>query len=213
MKDQEIRAFEQKHGYPPTAIPVAIDALAVFVHKDNPIGETGLTIQQVDDIFSVTRLCGGSNDVTKWGDLDLEDQWQSRPMQLFGRNSVSGTYGYFKEAALCGGDFKPNVNEQPGSAAVVQAVSQSINSIGYSGMGYRTASVHAVPLALSEGEEFVEPTNENALNGSYPLSRYLYVYVNKAPNKPLAPLEAEFIKLILSKTGQEIVERDENFAA
>ncbi|MEG0248517.1 MAG: substrate-binding domain-containing protein, partial [Pseudomonas sp.] len=132
----------------------------------------------------------------------------NKPVQLFGRNSVSGTYGYFKEEALCKGDFKPNVNEQPGSASVVQSISSSLNGIGYSGIGYKTASVKTVALAKKEGGEFVEDTEENALNGKYPLSRFLYVYINKAPNKPLAPLEAEFVKLVLSKQGQEVVVKD-----
>jgi phosphate transport system substrate-binding protein len=206
MKDVELQAFEQKYGYKPTAIPVAVDALAVFVHKDNPI--QGLTLQQVDAIFSVTRLCGAKVDAKTWGDLGVSGDLASKPVQLFGRNSVSGTYGFFKEEALCKGDFKANVNEQPGSASVVQAISNSLNGIGYSGIGYQTASVKMVPLAKKAGDPFVEDNPTNALNGTYPLARYLYVYVNKAPNRPLAPLEAEFVKLVLSRTGQEVVVKD-----
>jgi phosphate transport system substrate-binding protein len=206
MKDIELQAFEQKYGYKPTAIPVAVDALAVFVHKDNPID--GLTLQQLDAIFSVTRLCGARADAKTWGELGVSGDLASKPVQLFGRNSVSGTYGFFKEEALCKGDFKANVNEQPGSASVVQAISNSLNGIGYSGIGYQTASVKMVPLARKAGEPFVEDNETNALNGTYPLARYLYVYVNKAPNKPLAPLEAEFVKLVLSQTGQTVVVKD-----
>ncbi|MFU6374819.1 phosphate ABC transporter substrate-binding protein PstS [Metapseudomonas otitidis] len=206
MKDVELQAFEQKYGYKPTAVPVAVDALAVFVHKDNPI--KGLTMQQVDAIFSANRLCGGKSDIKTWGDLGVTGDLAAKPIQLFGRNSVSGTYGYFKEEALCKGDFKANVNEQPGSASVVQSISQSLNGIGYSGIGYKTSSVKTVALAKKEGGEFVEDNEQNALNGSYPLSRFLYVYVNKAPNKPLAPLEAEFIKLVLSQQGQQVVVKD-----
>lgn len=206
MKDVELQAFEQKYGYKPTAIPVAVDALAVFVHKDNLI--KGLTMAQVDAIFSSTRLCGGKADVKTWGDLGVTGDLANKPVQLFGRNSVSGTYGYFKEEALCKGDFKPNVNEQPGSASVVQSISSSLNGIGYSGIGYKTASVKTVALAKKEGGEFVEDNESNALNGTYPLSRFLYVYVNKAPNKPLAPLDAEFIKLVLSQAGQQVVVKD-----
>lgn len=206
MKDNELQAFEQKYGYKPTAIPVAVDALAVFVHKDNPIKH--LTMAQVDAVFSSTRLCGAKADVKTWGDLGVTGDLANKPVQLFGRNSVSGTYGYFKEEALCKGDYKPNVNEQPGSASVVQSISSSLNGIGYSGIGYKTASVKTVALAKKEGGEFVEDTEENALNGKYPLSRFLYVYINKAPNKPLAPLEAEFVKLVLSKQGQEVVVKD-----
>jgi phosphate transport system substrate-binding protein len=205
MKDQEIQAFEKKYGYKPTAIGVAIDALAVFINKDNPI--KGLTLKQVDGIFSATQKCGGSSH-TRWGDVGMEGDWKSRPIQLYGRNSVSGTYGYFKEHALCKGDYRTNVNEQPGSASVVQSVSTGLNAIGYSGIGYRTASVRAVPLAKDDKTPFVEAVEANALSGKYPLSRVLYVYVNKAPNKPLPPMEIEFFKMVLSKKGQAAVEKD-----
>ncbi len=206
MRDQEIEAFEARHGYKPTAVPVAIDALAVYVHKDNPI--TGLTIDQVDAVFSSTRKCGGAADISKWGQLGLGGAWENRDMQLFGRNSVSGTYGYFKSVGLCKGDFKNSVNEQPGSASVVQSVSTSINGIGYSGIGYRTSSVRTVPISKREGEAPVEANGENSINGTYPLARFLYVYINKNPNKPLSPLEREFIKLVFSRQGQEVVLKD-----
>ncbi|MGR8947851.1 MAG: PstS family phosphate ABC transporter substrate-binding protein [Gammaproteobacteria bacterium] len=206
MKDKEIEAFEKKHGYKPTAVPVAIDALAVYVHKDNPI--EGLSIPQVDAIFSATRKCGGEADIVNWGELGMSGDWAGRAIQLYGRNSVSGTYGYFKKKALCKGDFKDTVNEQPGSASVVQGVTKSINGIGYSGIGYRTSGVRAVPLSKKDGGEFIAATSENAVAGKFPLSRFLYVYVNKHPNKPLSPLEREFIKLLLSKSGQEVVVKD-----
>jgi len=205
MKDDELEAFEDKYGYKPTAVPVAIDALAVMVNKDNPI--KGLTIPQVDAIFSSTLNCGYANDIETWGDAGVA-VWGSKSIQLYGRNSVSGTYGYFKENALCKGDFKSNVNEQPGSASVVQSVTTSKNGIGYSGMGYTTSGVRMVPLAKKEGEPFIEPTPENAISGTYPLTRYLYVYVNKKPNAPLPPLENEFMKMVLSKAGQEVVIKD-----
>lgn len=205
MKDEELASFEEKFGYKPTAVPVAIDALAVYVHKDNPI--KGMSIEQVDAVFSSTRTCGGSADLDTWGDLGLEGNWGKRDIQLYGRNSVSGTYGYFKKKALCKGDFKSNVNEQPGSASVVQSVSSSLNGIGYSGIGYKTSGVKAV--ALSKGDsEFVEATPDNAITGAYPLARFLYVYVNKAPGKPLSPLESEFIKMVLSTQGQKVVVKD-----
>lgn len=203
MKSKEEASFEKKYGYKPLAIPVAIDALAVYVNKDNPI--KGLSIDQVDAIFSSTRKCKGDQDITSWEQLGVKGLGD---IQLFGRNSVSGTYGYFKKKALCKGDFKNSVNEQPGSAAVVQAISQSKNGIGYSGIGYVTSGVRLVPLAKKAGGEFVEATPENALNGKFPLSRYLYVYVNKHPNKPLPPMEREFLKLVLSKAGQEVVVKD-----
>ncbi|MDX5332994.1 MAG: phosphate ABC transporter substrate-binding protein PstS family protein [Gammaproteobacteria bacterium] len=209
MKDKEIQAFEEKYGYKPTAIRVAIDALAVFAHKDNPI--KGLSIADVDAVFSSTRKCGAPADVTKWGQLGVTGQLANQDIQLYGRNSVSGTYGYFKSKALCKGDFKANVNEQPGSASVVQSVSTSLNAIGYSGIGYVTTGVKAVPLAKRDGDAYVEATAENAINGSYPLARFLYVYVNKHPNKPLPPLEREFFKQVLSQQGQEVVVKDGYF--
>lgn len=206
MKDNEIEAFESRRGYKPTPIAVAIDALAVFVHKDNPLA--GLTLQQTDAIFSSTRTCGGAEDIVNWGQLGLAGAWATRGIQLYGRNSVSGTYGYFKQHALCKGDFKNTVNEQPGSASVVQSVSASLNGIGYSGIGYTTSSVRAVPLSKDAGKPFVEATAENAVNGSYPLARFLYVYVNKEPGKAIDPITREFLNLVLSRQGQEVVVKD-----
>jgi len=209
MKDKEIAAFEKKFGYKPTAIPVAIDALAVFVNKDNPI--KGLSIAQVDAIFSSTRKCGHPADITNWGQAGLTGTWTGRDLQIYGRNSVSGTYGYFKEKALCKGDFKPGVNEQPGSASVVQSVGTSLNAIGYSGIGYVTSSVRPLALAKKDGDAYVEATAENAVAGAYPLSRFLYLYVNKAPNKPLDPMVREFVKMVLSKQGQQVTVKDGYF--
>lgn len=206
MKDKEQAAFESKYGYKPTPIAVAIDALAVFVNKDNPI--KGLSIEQVDAIFSATRKCGYTEDVTTWGQLGLSGAWTNRPVQLYGRNSVSGTYGYFKDRALCKGDYKNNVNEQPGSASVVQGITKSMNGIGYSGIGYKTSGVRTVPISKKPGGRLVDATPESAVSGDYALSRFLYVYVNKHPNKPLAPLEAEFVKMIMSQQGQMVVVKD-----
>ena len=206
MKSKEIAAFEDRYGYKPTAIPVAIDALAVYVNKDNPV--KGMAIPDVDAVFSSTRKCGADKNINKWGNLGLTGNWKNRDIQIYGRNSVSGTYGYFKKKALCKGDYKNNVNEQPGSASVVQSVSTSVNGIGYSGIGYKTSGVRAVPLTKKVGGDFIAATPDNAVSGKYPLSRFLYVYVNKHPNKELAPLEKEFIKLILSQQGQEVVIKD-----
>lgn len=206
MKNKEDAAFEKRFGYKATPIAVAIDALAVFVHKDNPI--EGLTIKQVDAIFSSTRKCGYSQDVNSWGDLDLTGAWANRGVQLYGRNSVSGTYGYFKKKALCKGDFKNGVNEQPGSASVVQSITSSLNGVGYSGIGYKTSGVKTVPLTKKDDGKFVDATFENASDGSYPLSRFLWVYVNKHPNKPLDPLMKEFITMVVAKQGQEVVVKD-----
>ncbi|OIQ25791.1 MAG: phosphate ABC transporter substrate-binding protein [Vibrio sp. MedPE-SWchi] len=205
MRNREMEAFEREHGYKPTELRVAIDAIGVFVHRDNPI--TGLNFSQLDSIFSATMRCGATEEVSNWSQLGLSFDWAKRRMQLFGRNSVSGTYGYFKQNALCSGDFKNNVNEQPGSASVVQSVASSINTIGYSGVGYQISGAKLIPLA-KEGDAFVYPSRANILSGEYPLSRYLYIYLNKHPNYPLTPIEQEFVRFIYSKQGQELVAKD-----
>jgi len=209
MKDTEIDAFEKKFGYEPTEIRVAIDALAVYVNKDNPIEK--LTLEQVDAVFSSTRKCGLDRTITTWGEAGLGGSWASKPISLYGRNSASGTYGYFKTVALCGGDYRDQVKEQPGSASVVQGVTEDLNGIGYSGIGYKTSGVKTVALAQKEGGEFFAAEPENVFSGSYPLSRYLYVYVNKAPNQALDPLVREFIAFVLSRNGQETVVKDGYF--
>ena len=206
MNEKEITAFEKKYGYKPTAVPVAIDALAVYVHKDNPI--QGLSIQQVDAIMSATRKCGGSADITKWAQVGITGELADRTIAMYGRNSVSGTYGYFKSKALCKGDFRTNVAEQPGSASVVQSVSSQITAIGYSGIGYMTSGVRAVPLAKGDGKDYIAANAANASDGSYPLSRVLIVYVNKAPNRALDPITLEFFRMVLSQQGQETVVKD-----
>jgi phosphate transport system substrate-binding protein len=205
MKDTELEAFEKKHGFKPTRISVALDCLAVFVHKDNPI--KGLTLQQVDGIFSQT-LKSKNPDTRKWGQVGLTGSWENLPMSLYGRNSVSGTYAYFKENALLKGDFKDTVKEQPGSAAVINGVANDKGAIGYSGIGYKTSDVRAIPLAKKADSAMVEPTFDNALAGKYPLGRALYIYVAKKPSEPLPPHIKEFLKFVLSKEGQEIVAKD-----
>lgn len=203
MKAEELDAFEKKHGYKPTEVKVAIDALAIFAHKDNPI--KGLTMKQVDALFSSTRKKGG-DDTSEWGQLGL-DAWKGRAVSLFGRNSASGTYGFFQEHALAKGDFKATVKEQPGSSAVVQGVGADPYAIGYSGIGYKTSGVRALPLAGADGK-FYEANYDNSLSGDYPLARFLMVYVNKKPGQALDPLTLEFLRFVLSKEGQTIVEKD-----
>lgn len=201
MKSSEIDAFEKKFGYRPLEVKVAIDALAVFVHKDNPI--KGLTLVQLDSVFSSTFKRGGKEAAT-WGDLGLGEAWTARPISLYGRDSASGTYSFFKEHILSKGDFKKTVKEQPGSSAVVAAVAGEATALGYSGIGYLTSTVRALPLGET-AEALVEPTYENALSGAYPLARYLYIYVNRKPKAQLETLTREFLRFILSKEGQAIV--------
>jgi phosphate transport system substrate-binding protein len=202
MKGEEVDAFEKKYGYKPAEVKVAIDALAVFAHKDNPI--KGLSMKQIDAIFSTTRKRGGE-DLTDWGQLGLVG-WKGRAISLYGRNSASGTYGFFKEHALDKGDFRATVKEQPGSSAVVQGVGGDLYGLGYSGIGYKTSGVRAVPVG--DGGEFFDADYDNALSGDYPLARFLLVYVNRKPSGSLDTLTKEFLTFVLSKQGQEVVEKD-----
>jgi phosphate transport system substrate-binding protein len=205
-KPSEIDEFKQKHGYAPTVVPVAIDMLAVFVHKDNPL--KGLSLQEVDAIFSKNRTGGAKNEIRTWGDLGLEGEWKDKPISLYGRNATSGTYGFFKENALFKGDFKPTVKEQPGSSAVVQAVASDKFGIGYSGIGYKTADVRSVPLSAKQGAAAIATEPQFAYSGEYPLSRFLYLSVNHKPGTAIDPLRGEFIRYVLSATGQGDVRKD-----
>jgi phosphate transport system substrate-binding protein len=209
MKGTEIDQFEKKYGYKPTPLRTSVDALAVFVNKDNPI--KCLALPQIDAMFSKTRRSGHKEDVKTWGQLGLTGEWASRPISLYGRNSASGTYGFFKEHILKNGDYKDEVKEQPGSAAVVQGATVDRFAAGYSGIGYATAGVRPVPLAAKEGDKCYEATPDEAYSGKYPLARFLYVYINKAPGKPLDPVTREFARLIMSKEGQEVVVKDGYF--
>ena len=206
MKATEVDEFEKKFGYKPTAIRVAVDALAVYVNKDNPLER--LTLPQVDAIFSKTRSAGLATDITTWSQLGLNSSWGPKPISLYGRNSASGTYGYFKEHALANGDYKDTVKEQPGSASVVQGVTEDRAGMGYSGIGYKTSGVKALALAPKDGAPFSPATAEAVYAGQYPLARFLYVYVNKAPNRALDPLVKQFLTFVLSREGQEIVVKD-----
>jgi phosphate transport system substrate-binding protein len=209
MKGTEVDQFEKKFGYKPTSLRTSVDALANFVNKDNPI--KCLTVEQADAIFSKSRRQGSKEDVKTWGQLGLTGDWANRPISLFGRNSASGTYGFFKEHILKNGDYKDEVKEQPGSASVVQGVTVDRYAIGYSGIGYMTAGVRAVPLAEKAGAACVEATADNAYAGKYPLARFLFLYVNRAPGKALDPLMREFVRFVFSQEGQEGVIKDGYF--
>jgi len=208
MKPSEIDKFESKFGYKPTPIRTSVDALAVFVHKDNPI--KSLSFVQIDGLFSKTRNRGGRA-IKTWGDLGLTGEWASKPVSLYGRNSASGTYGFFKEHVLKNGDYRDDVKEQPGSASVILAVTEDRFGIGYSGVGYATAGVRAVPLSENDGETPYEATAANAYSGKYPLARFLFAIVNRAPGKPMDPLTREFVLFVVSREGQEIVVKDGYF--
>jgi phosphate transport system substrate-binding protein len=206
MKSSEIDAFEKKYGFKPTKVAVAIDTIAIFVNKDNPL--KSLSLEKLDAIFSKNRKRGYPTEITTWGQLGLTGKMAAQPLSLYGRNSASGTYGFFKEHTLAKGDYKDSVKEQPGSASVVQGITKDMNGIGYSGIGYKTSGVKVLALSAKEGQPAVEANYANALSNKYPLSRFLYVYVAKAPGKPLPKLQEEFLKFVLSKEGQQIVIKD-----
>ena len=206
MRSTEIDQFEQKYGFKPLQFRTSYDALAVYVSKDNPLEK--LTLAQVDAIFSKTRRRGYKTNVNTWGQLGLTGDWANRPISLYGRNSASGTYGFFKEHALQNGDYKDQVKEQPGSASVVQGVTSDRFGIGYSGIGYRTSGVKPVALAEAEGKPYSSGSYDDVKSGKYPLNRFLFLYVNQAPAKPVDPLVREFLRLIFSKEGQEVVIKD-----
>ena len=209
MKGTELDRFEDTFGYPPTAFKVAVDALAVYVNKDNPI--PGMTLAEVDAVFSKERRRKHATPITKWRDLEAKGTLAQSTVSIYGRNSASGTYGFFKKLVLKNGDFKDVVKEQPGSASVVQGITKDIAGIGYSGIGYKTSGVRLVRIAVAAGKPFVEASYANAMNGSYPIWRYLYIYVNKAPNKPLSPLVTQFLTYIYSQKGQKVVVKDGYF--
>jgi phosphate transport system substrate-binding protein len=205
MKDTEVNSFEGKFGYKPTRLRTCLDALAVFVNKDCPL--TSLTMKQVDAVFSSTRKAGG-DEITTWGQLGLGGEWANAPITLYGRNSASGTYSYFKEKALQKGDFKDGVKEQPGSAGVVDGISQDKFGIGYSGIGYVTSGVKLLGLAYKEGGTVYQPSMGNVIAEQYPLGRFLNVYINKSPSSPLDPVVREFFRFVYSKEGQEVVAKE-----
>jgi len=204
MKSSELDKFEAEFGYKPTALRTGIDALAVYVHKDCPLDE--ISIDQITEVFSVS-----GSDMT-WGDLGVTDRaFRTRKINIYGRNSASGTYGFFKKIGLQGNDYKASVKEQPGSSAVVQGVTGDKFGIGYSGLGYKTAGVKALAVSL-DGDEAFDANSENSLSGDYPIARFLYLYVNVDPQAGMTdPLRAEFVKLIFSKQGQEVVAKDGYF--
>lgn len=209
MKETEELAFICRWGYRPMPIRVAVDALAVYVHRDNPI--QSLSLDQLDAIYSKARRRGVRRAIVTWGDLGLGGEWADKPISLYGRNSASGTYGFFKERVLMTGDFSDEVKEQPGAASVVLAVATDRYAIGYSGCGYATSSVRAVPLRTTEAWG-IPPNVKDAVSGAYPLARYLLVYINRSPEKPCDPLVREFVKLIVSKEGQDIAVKDGYFS-
>jgi phosphate transport system substrate-binding protein len=209
MSGQEQANFIKRHGYAPTMLTVAIDAIAIYAEKNSPISQ--LTLREVDALFSITQLCGASHRIRLWSQLQVVKYGDSQPIQLFGRNSASGTYDLFKQKALCDGDFAPTVNEMPSSSSVLQSVASSIGGLGYAALGYTNDNVKALALSAGSGAYYL-PTPANLRDGHYPFTRNLYIVVNKPPGQSLATLERTFLRFILSQEGQEIVEDNGYFS-
>jgi len=201
MTDEERDAFVERYGYPPLELRVARDALIVIVHRHNPL--PAISLKDVDAIFSTTRACGSERSVSRWEALTPGDEGPSGPIALHGRNITSGTYGLFRQRLLCDGDFRPDISEYMGASAVVAAVGESYAAMGYSGYNHLTPSVRALPLATEQGNA-VPPSETAIQSGEYPLSRYLYVYVNLPPGESLPSAERAFLDLVMSAEGQQI---------
>lgn len=205
MTAAEMDAFKSKYGYDPIFFRVGVDALAIYVNKDNPI--QCLSQTQLDRIFSTTRQGSGGRNIASWGDIGLNGDWANAPIALFGRNALSGTHEFFRSQVLYGGDFKPSAREEIGSAEVVDLVAHDKFAIGYSGLGYKTDGVRVLKVAAYDGGECYDTSEETVRSGKYPIARYLGIYVNKDPKQELEPLRAEFIKFVVSKDGQTLTEK------
>ncbi len=200
MNEQEVAAFQAKFGYAPTRIPVAVDALVVYVNANNPIKQ--LHMEDIDAIFSTTRKSGAKTDLVRWGDLGLGGDWKQRDIQAYGRDENSGTRAFFKEHVMKKGEFKPSVKAFADQFAVVEAPAVDGGGISYGPLQYANRMVKGVPLASFGTDRFIEPTLENIQKATYPLTRFLYIYVNKAPGKALDPVVREFVRFVLSREGQ-----------
>lgn len=202
MTASELSEFIKEYGYEPTEVPIAVDALAVFVHKSNPI--SGLSLEELDAIFCYERRRGMPESIDFWGMIGLEGEWFSAPIHLYGRNEQSGTTAFFREEICKGGPLNPRLTVEPGSASVILELESDRFGIGFSSIGYRASYVKPVPIASVKGGRYVEPTFESTLDGSYPLRRYLYLYVAKPPKAAPSPAVVELIRFALSRQGQKL---------
>lgn len=202
----EQQRFRNRFGYDAYAVPVALDMLAIYVHQDNPLQQ--ISMAQLEAIYGQNRRCTHHASLMRWGELGLQRFWSQRSIAVYGRNSASGTYSFFRQRVLCNDDFQSRVQQLPGAAAVVRAVSLSLNGIGYAGVGQQIAGVKVLAVQKSTDTEALYPNAEHALSGAYPLARLLYIYLNKAPDQPLPLAEREFIRFVLSTEGQQLLAND-----
>jgi len=201
LSDAETKEFVVQHGYEPTAVPVAVDAVAFYVHKNNPL--PGLTLDQVDAMFSSTRKRGAKVALSQWGQVGLADGWSDRPIRLYGRERQSEASAFVKEFGLAGGELRPEVHEEHGAASVAVDVSRDPIGIGYSALGLHASNVRAVPIAEKEGMPFVLPTRETVADQTYPLQHALLLYFDKAATAPLPDAVQEFLTFLMSREGED----------
>jgi phosphate transport system substrate-binding protein len=208
MSESEVERFRAKFGYPPTRLTVAVDAIAVYVNKHNPL--TRISFRELDAIFSDTRK-RGSSAIRTWGQLGLTGEWAGRFILLKGPSSAHGLYGVFRSLVLTGGDYRLDMRPGPVASSIVQAVAAEDGAIGFASHFLAAARTKTLAVARDEGGPYVLPIVENAVDGSYPLARNLFIYLNRPPGTPLAPALREFLRFICSEQGQEIAARDGNF--
>lgn len=203
LTEQERKDFQSRYGYDVTEIPIAMDAIAIYVNRQNPV--EGLTMEQVDAIFGKDRKRGLQEEIATWGQLGLKDEWAQQPIHLYGQDKKSGTRGFFLSHALQDGSFRSDVREESGPASEILAISRDVTAIGYAGVGFQASTVKILPLAERAGAAYVAPSTETTGNGTYPLARHLYLYAKKDPKAGLEPAIAEFLKFVNSREGQTMV--------
>jgi phosphate transport system substrate-binding protein len=203
LSEEERKDFQSRYGYEVTEIPIALDAVAIYVNRQNPL--EGLTMEQVDAIFGKDRKRGLQEEISTWGQLGLKDEWAQQPIHLYGQDRNSGTRGFFISKVLQDGSFRANVLEERGPASAILALSRDVLGIGYVGVGFQASTVKILPLAERAGAAYVAPSTETTGNGTYPLARQLYLYAKKDPKEGLEPAIAEFLKFVNSREGQTMV--------
>ena len=215
LKPDDIRDFKAKFGYDPLSVPVvggsyrhfgALDAMAFYVHKDNPLEK--ITYQQIDAIYSSTHHRGG-NAITKWGEVGLTGEWADKPIQAWGIKPWNGFEEFIRQRILSVGDkrgeWRDDIHFEKVVFPMAGRVAADRYAIGYTGIAYLDAAVKVIPVAEKPAGPFVAPTYENVALAAYPLSRLIYFNTNKAPGKPLAPALEEFLRFVLSREGQQVV--------
>ena len=207
MNASEEAAFRARYGYAPTRVVVAHDAIAVFVHPDNPLAAA--TLAELDAIYSSTRACGATAPIRNWNELRA-GSGAPQPLLAIGRDSGSGTHELFRELALCGGRYRAEVVAWPGNGAVVATVAGNREAIGYAGFGFVNGLVRPLAIARGPGDPAIAPDERSIASGRYPLSRAIYVYLNHRPQQSLADLPRAFLEYILSDDAQQLV-RHEGF--